>query len=195
MKSRNHPLPFVLKRVLRCISLLLLPALAAEVGRANPVTRNLLGKDPIDGPGATSHRGEQVPYLTAVGPIGLRIEDAPSVPDFEVEPIATGPAQLGGDASIAAQQASAIREKPEVIPSAAQGDQKTAPAAADKKGAAPEPEVTPILPDDTRREVRPEDVIPFFQFPRSGAGITTPVPPQPARPPTLPPSSATYNQQ
>jgi hypothetical protein len=58
-----------------------------------------------------------------------------------------------------------------------------------------ESEPSPILPDDMRREVRPEDLLPFFQYPRNGgAVIGVPVPAQPALP-TLPPSSATYRQQ
>jgi hypothetical protein len=53
-----------------------------------------------------------------------------------------------------------------------------------------------ILPDDLRKEVRPEDLLPFFQFPRGGAtiGVGVPVPSQ-APAPVMPQSSATYRQQ
>jgi hypothetical protein len=58
-----------------------------------------------------------------------------------------------------------------------------------------ESESSAILPDDMHRDVRPEDLLPYFQYPRGGgAVIGVPVPAQPALP-TLPPSSATYRQQ
>jgi len=57
-----------------------------------------------------------------------------------------------------------------------------------------ESEPSSILPDDMRRDVRPEDLLPYFQYPRNGAVIGVPVPAQPALP-ILPPSSATYRQQ
>jgi hypothetical protein len=58
----------------------------------------------------------------------------------------------------------------------------------------------PILPDDARPTVRPEDFLPFFQYPGSGSKsgaviITNPVSLTPAVPGTLPPSSATYIQR
>lgn len=54
-----------------------------------------------------------------------------------------------------------------------------------------------ILPDDMRREIRPEDVLPFFQFPGAsdGGGMILPSPSQAPRGPVAPPSSATYQQQ
>jgi hypothetical protein len=54
-----------------------------------------------------------------------------------------------------------------------------------------------ILPDDTRREIRAEDVLPFFQFPGapdSGA-LVVPFTTSSPRGTTAPPSSATYKQQ
>ncbi len=62
-----------------------------------------------------------------------------------------------------------------------------------------EPKPLSILPDDTKREVRPEDVLPFFQLPQSSAGVSVGVgiPFTPAQPSgtSLPPSSATYQQR
>ncbi len=49
-----------------------------------------------------------------------------------------------------------------------------------------------ILPDDTRREIREEDVLPFFQIPR-GRNVLSPG--SVREPPPLPESRATYRQQ
>ncbi len=49
-----------------------------------------------------------------------------------------------------------------------------------------------ILPDDTRREIREEDVLPYFQVPR---GRSVFAPGMPSEPQALPESSATYRQQ
>jgi hypothetical protein len=48
---------------------------------------------------------------------------------------------------------------------------------------------TSILPDETKQRVRPEDFLPFFQFPggQSAPGANAPG--------TIPPSSATYKMQ
>ena len=53
-----------------------------------------------------------------------------------------------------------------------------------------------ILPDDTKTEIRAEDVLPFFRFP-GGAdnGPTVPFTTTQPRGSTAPPSSATYRQQ
>jgi len=61
------------------------------------------------------------------------------------------------------------------------------------------PKPVSILPDDTRQEIRAEDVLPFFQFPgapESGAVAVPFTTAQPRSPsPTAPASSATYNLQ
>ncbi|MFT3868645.1 MAG: hypothetical protein QM715_09110 [Nibricoccus sp.] len=49
-----------------------------------------------------------------------------------------------------------------------------------------------ILPDDTRREIRAEDVLPYFQFPGSADSSSVIINPAPA---AAPPSTATYRQQ
>jgi hypothetical protein len=54
-----------------------------------------------------------------------------------------------------------------------------------------------ILPDDTRREIRAEDVLPFFQFPGApdGGALAVPFTTSSPRGTAAPPSSATYKQQ
>jgi hypothetical protein len=54
----------------------------------------------------------------------------------------------------------------------------------------------PILPDEGRPRLHPEDFLPFFQFPgaagQGAADSSAPVPPAPGR---LPPSTASYQQE
>jgi len=54
-----------------------------------------------------------------------------------------------------------------------------------------------ILPDDTRQEIRAEDVLPFFQFPGAPDDGAVAVPPTASQPrgTTAPRSSATYQQR
>jgi hypothetical protein len=54
-----------------------------------------------------------------------------------------------------------------------------------------------ILPDDTRREIRAEDVLPFFQFPGApdGGALAVHFTSSSPRGTSAPPSSATYKQQ
>jgi hypothetical protein len=56
-------------------------------------------------------------------------------------------------------------------------------------------EAPALLPDDVQHETRPEEILPFFQFPGAG-GVTVVVPEAPASPGTtrLPVSSAVYRQ-
>jgi len=57
------------------------------------------------------------------------------------------------------------------------------------------PKPVSILPDDTRREIRAEDVLPYFQFPGSTESGAAPVVIINQAPATPPPSTATYRQQ
>ena len=59
------------------------------------------------------------------------------------------------------------------------------------------PKPVSILPDDTKTEIRPEDVLPFFRFPGASdsGGPSVPFTTTQPRGSTAPPSSATYRQQ
>jgi hypothetical protein len=82
------------------------------------------------------------------------------------------------------------RDRPDIItpantkPTEPEGNRQPKPAE----------EVLPILPDDLQREVRPEDVMPFFVMPQGGMriGVGVQAAPQPPAQP-MPQSSATYN--
>ena len=61
------------------------------------------------------------------------------------------------------------------------------------------PAPAPILPDDIRPRIRPDDFLPFFQVPGSASRpgdviLTVPAPASAGQPAPLPPSSATYTQ-
>jgi len=193
MTSRSHTLLTGLGRFVRCLTLVLLPALVAEGGQAASASRDPVGAPPESSP--ESPYPYSIPYLAVVGPPPMRFREPPAPPSFELEPVAAGPAQL--------------EEIMSASPAAAGGrrDSSSSPMAASSKSSSPnspsssaaaaakrpeETEPSSILPDDMRREVRPEDLLPYFQYPRNGGGVPgVPVPPQP----TLPPSSATYRQQ
>ncbi|HKB89778.1 MAG TPA: hypothetical protein VKC60_04580 [Opitutaceae bacterium] len=65
----------------------------------------------------------------------------------------------------------------------------TAGPSPDQAGKRPSTETSPLILDEARPEVRPEDVLPFFQMPGARGPFTIPPPPPP------PPSSATYIQK
>ena len=190
MTSRTHTLLTGLGRFVRCLTLVLLPALVAEGGQAASASRVPVGAPPESSP--ESPYPYSTPYLAVVGPPPMRFREPPAPPSFELEPVAAGPAQL--------------EEIMPAPPAVAGGRLASSPMAASSKSSSPnspsssagaakrpdEIEPSSILPDDMRREVRPEDLLPYFQYPRNGGGVPgVPVPPQP----TLPPSSATYRQQ
>ena len=121
-----------------------------------------------------------VPYLAQVGPAPLRFAPPPPEPTERPSPPET---------------------KPTVTPVVVAPEPISTPTVAPVPATHPEtpvdtgPKPVRILPDDTPHEVRPEDVLPYFQLPRqgdraSGSGLNLPF--TPAVPATLPPSSATY---
>jgi hypothetical protein len=191
MNFRTHTLLAALGRIVRFLTLALLPALVAEGAEAVFAHR---------GPGdanLSSDRGNQpttprsTPYLALVGPPPLRFREPPAPPPFELEPIAAGPAQM--DELNAPLPSTPARERAE--PTAASTPSVKPAAASPEQKRNPDGDPAPILPDDSHRDVRPEDLLPFFLFPRNGRpGVSgaVPLPPQPG---ALPPSSATYRQQ
>jgi hypothetical protein len=192
MTSRTHTLLTGLGRFVRCLTLVLLPALVAEGGQAASA-----GRDPVGAPSESSPESPypySPPYLAVVGPPPMRFREPPAPPSFELEPLAAGPAQLEEimPASPTATGARLNSSQPMAGPPQSSSPKSPSSSAAAKRPEDSEP--SSILPDDMRREVRPEDLLPYFQYPRNGGVIGVPVPPQPAQP-TLPPSSATYRQQ
>lgn len=199
--SKSSPVPRQLVRLLVCA---LLPACAqdASAGLRRPAA-------PSDGPEKTA--APSAPYLLACTPVALRfaekVEPAPPIlhpvvaggpphPAGLVEEIATAnqqsalvPAKTSPADGGAAAAAAAVADsgKAAAVAAASQSPETAAPVspgAAPSIPAVPQPAVggVVILPDDTPREVRAEDVLLYFRMP---AASSVPAPAQP-------PSSATY---
>jgi hypothetical protein len=135
------------------------------------------------------------PYLPVTGPVALRFQAPPLPPTFAPRPAAGGPPvpTAATEGPPLPEEGTAASHRPDVTkpgPSAAESPVSTA--------AAPKPTPPPILPDDTRPRVQPEDFLPYFQFPAGPSGdaqIITPFRTAPAPADRTPPSSATYRQQ
>ena len=183
------------RKALHCLSLLLLPATAPEGMFALP-HRSL----PL--PGSARPGAEPKPYLPVLGAPPLRFQEPTPPPDLVMRPPAAAPptpALTPTESSVALANVAAARSTtiaPEPPPAA--------PSVSDEpatKDTPPAPAKTPppILRDDARPTIRPEDFLPYFQIPGSAqnpADVTllVPAPPNPPAPAPLPPSSATYRQ-
>lgn len=130
-------------------------------------------------PGHASVCAPDQAYLTRIGVSPLRYEPPPPDPverpaPPEVKPVAVAPTP--------------DPTPPTVTPG---------PVEPPKPVASTEPKQPPpvsIIPDDTPHQVKPEDVLPYFQLPsQNDSSAAVNVPFTPARPANVqPPSSATY---
>lgn len=169
-------------QALPCLALLLLPMLAVDRAWSRPIV-------PYGRPAQ-----ETTPYLATIGSPALRFLEALPPPDLVTRPAASAPPQ---------PSATADAPKPDVIPFTPPAGEVAAAAPAEHPTSASEPEPTgdkspaPILPDELRPRVHPEDFIPYFQIPAARSGdpaVIVPVPRSAATPAPLQPSSATYTQ-
>jgi hypothetical protein len=201
----------------RCLSLALLPALASE-GRAAVIGGQPQRKHTIRAaqPGTPSSssitvvkpRSGPVPYLAALAPLPLRFArpgpeptDEPPAPP-EPKPAIVAPAEPSPASD------GKLEKLPEEKPAATPSAETSPPPATQPEQPSSEfseplsrPPL-PILPDDTKRELRAEDVLPFFIYPvapstgDTGARVVIPLTSgQPQSDPPAPPSSATYQQK
>jgi len=192
MIFRTHNVLPGLGRSVRCLALVLLPALVAEGGQAASTGRDAACSPPESCPELPEPYS--APYLTVVGPPPMRFREPPAPPSFELEPVAAGPAQMEESMPVAPAAAGGRLDASQPTAASVKSPSKS-PASSATAGRSEEGEPPMILPDDLRRDVRPEDLMPFFQYPRNGGAANgIPGPAQPATP-TLPPSSATYRQQ
>jgi hypothetical protein len=178
----------------RYLSLALLPALASEADAiSQPQRKQNVRSAQLSGLKAAG----AMPYLAALGPLPLRFarpgpeptEEPPTPPEPKAVVLPADNTPVKEPAQNPAAQTPAPHvappEKPADVPPSILPEH--APQAA-----------LPILPDDTTRELRPEDVLPFFRYPTAAPsgenGVQVVVPFTPAQPqsPPLPPSSATY---
>jgi len=154
---------------------LLLPAMVTEVARTT---------------------GASLPYLPYIGPPPLRFQEARPPPELSVRPPTGDPPKAGEKSSSTSNRAPGPPPIAVAAPPAAPAVKvKSEVTSAEKSLDRPViPEgPPPLLPDDAGAKVRPEDFLPFFQFP--GANNPKPKPatvPAPPSPGVLPPSSATY---
>jgi len=187
---------------LPCLALLLLPLMAVARAWGRPGQPVEMGMTPLK------------PYLAVLGAPPLRFEETVQPPpDLTTRPaasappyphgqdrLAVGPASIPGTAADNAPVTVTPPASAVLPPSAA----PASPVASPGVGASTsEPAVVvprtpaPILPDETRPQVRPEDFLPYFQIPASQPGdpnVIVPVPRGAPAPAPLPPSSATYTQ-
>lgn len=203
MTYRDSPHPPVRVRLaLRCLALLVVPALAPHGGHA--LTRS---RPPGSGP--ELRHADPIPYLTILGGPPLRFQDATPPPDLTVRPAASAPpiaASSEIEAAVGVANVAAIQPAP---PSAALADDSTGPTSptAGSPATTPPPAVPvktppPIIPDNVRQSVRPEDFLPYFQIPgavRQNPDVKVIVPATttleaPAAGAIIPPSSAGYIQ-
>ena len=175
---------------------LLLPALATDVAQTTALPArgdvNAFPFVPFE---------EIRPYLAAVGAPPLRFEAAAPPPDVSVRPPPAGPpAPRAKEEKAEAERISSVAIAPPGPapkgPVATKGKPEESAAKITTIVAGPPPPPA-ILPDDAGKKVRPEDFLPFFQFPGASAAgdDRMTVPSAPRTPGQLPPSSATYQQQ
>jgi hypothetical protein len=186
MNHREPPqLPVGVRRALRCLSLLLVPALTLDQGHAGTRLRSTL------------HTGsEPTPYLPVVGSMSLRFEEALPPADLVSRPAAAAPpvaALSPAESSVAVANSDAARSTAVAPDDTSTVKTVTPPPAPVGKTPAP------ILPDALHPIPRAEDFLPYFQIPGSAkqvgdVNIITPAPSSVPAPAPLPPSSATYTQ-
>lgn len=138
-------------------------------------------------------------YLAMIGPTPLRF--ANTSPALPPEPVMPKPV-LPVDELPAAQDPAHARNPADTTSggSSSSSSANTPNGTPTDMNASEQTGKTPlrIIPDDLRKEVRPEDVLPFFQLPSGADGVGLELPlslPASRAPAAQPASSATYRQQ
>jgi hypothetical protein len=173
---------------------LLLPSLASEVAQPPPPA-SFRQDAPPDRP----RNGRTRPYLLSIGPLQLRFQDAAPPPEMPARPPSGSAAKAQSletaTASTGSQDVSLRRPAP-TAEQAAAAEARREESHPATPASPPAPPILPIPPDDASRKVHPEDFLPYFQFP--GADTQTSdssAPSAQAAPKTIPPSTATYQEQ
>jgi hypothetical protein len=176
---------------------LMLPALTLEV--AQTTAPQAFGNGyPLPPPSADGSR----PYLAFVGPPPLRFQEEIPPPETVSHPDTGAAAKpvAKTEADTTRMPVLDVPMDPMQMVSASPGKTDVGAVSKPSAKAAATTGTPSVLPDDATPKVRPEDFLPFFQFPGAGThGADAPAapaaPPTPATPGTLPPSTATYQQQ
>jgi hypothetical protein len=179
---------------------LLLPAFASKVvSMQSPASPTQADAD------TPPYPQESRPYLRVITTPPLRFEDPAPPPDLSARPPSGGPPKLP-EKDKSDRGPDVLPPKPIVPEARPMGS--TAPTVQGQSGMAssvkltdtqtdaqtvtppPAPTPPPILPDDVPSQVKPEDFLPYFQYPGSGRqNRGGDAPPQP-----LPRSTASYIQ-
>lgn len=177
-----------MRKAFYCLSLVLVPVITPTGVHALP-RRPLITFAP--------RVAEQPPYLSVNGAPPLRFMAAPA-PAKTTTPASVSSETPEGTVASALPAGTPVASHSVTSPALAEAlsrGESTAP----KEPAAVAKPAAPILPDDARPIVRPEDFLPYFQVPgsaRNAGDVTLFVPAVPATPAasSLPASSATYTQ-
>lgn len=176
----------------RCASLTLLSILGSECFALTHPPRVGYQRPSPDNFSLSCAAPSSAPYLTVILVPALTFQAAPPPVDPSLKLAAGAPPRPGGaieEIAAANQDAALVPQAkgPEVVvPAEAEPPTESPATIAKSKPPALLPPVA-ILRDDTLPTVRPEDVLPYFQYPGS-----VPSAPLPA---AVPPSSATYRQR
>jgi hypothetical protein len=190
MNHHQRHLPPGVNRALRSLSLLLFALIFPCEIAAMP---RLFFK-----PKAKAVKTNASGYLSSVGAPALRFQEPATVIPEQRSPALSALPAAATSSPNNLPAAASTPPAPAVLPVA--GDQKQI-VETKLEADPPKNKTNPhIIPDDTRAPVRPEDFLPFFQFPGRGAqtggglNVIVPVPREPSSSTPLPPSSANYTQ-
>ena len=183
-------------RAFHCLSLLLLPAAALNDARASISVR-------LNLPAAVeTGRANSLPYLRSVGSSPLRFEEPPTPREQLLSSTATTTPSAVSSAATA-DSAAATLTAARLAAQANRESEETPVTDATSDPVKPMPlqgkAAEPILPDDARPHVLPEEFLPYFRVPgaaRNNPDVTllVPAPRSVPTPAPLPRSSATYTQ-
>lgn len=172
-------------RLVRLVLCALLPACLQEVVASGV---SLSARRPVARQAAPSSQSGSSPYLLVCLPPPLRFAETVEAADPVAPlPFVSGPPHPAGiiEEIAATNQEAAVAVQPPPpsnAPPPAHGAEVA--GSADPAAAPPPRETVSILPDQTPRQIRSEDVLFYFQYPASAPANNLP-----------PPSSATYHQQ
>jgi hypothetical protein len=190
MNYHQRLLPPGVNRALRSLSLLLLALIFPRELPAMPRLHFLSPK---------TVKAAPIGYLPALGAPGLRFQAvAPVAKPRSAETFTSSAPSISAPKNVSIEVANSSPVA-SAAPAAVDAQASVVETRADEKPSAPTKNSPQIIPDDTRRAIRPEDFLQFFQFPPAGSAngtlnVVVPVPREPSSPPPLAPSSATYTQ-
>jgi hypothetical protein len=141
------------------------------------------------------------PYLASVGAPALRFAEAPPPPETLQRPSLSPAPVVAATSDVTLPESLSNAQQPtdsaatNSTPSTANAKPSANAAAGEQPAASRTP--PPIIPDEVRPRVRPEDFLPFFQIPVSQPGdvnVVVPAARSAPAPAAIPTSSATYTQ-